>query len=107
MRSILFPALAACALGLGVSQPAAAWDDTHGSGTIYVHHHVYAAPRYRHVYHLHKPGPRHVHVVHYPGHYYGWRHRHRETYLVPSPAVNPNYFGPHRYWYWRGYSRTW
>lgn len=65
MRSLSVLAFAAALLGfsIGASQPAAAgWDDSHGYGTIYIHHHVYYPGRFRHVYHIHKPGPRHVHV---------------------------------------------
>jgi hypothetical protein len=93
-------AAAVAALGLGLSQPAAAggWDDSytrgryygHG-GTVYVHHHVFAPPRYRHVYHFHKPGPRHVHVVHYPGYAYGYR----------------GYFAPRAHYRWRWYGGWW
>ena len=101
MRARLLVAFAAAGLALGLSQPAAAggWDD--GScceGSVYVHHHVYAPVRYRHLYHVHRPGPRHVNVVHYPYaadccgrvYYRSW-----------------DYFAPPRYrWYWRGY-RHW
>lgn len=107
MRARLILAIAAGALGLGFGQPAAAggWDDSYAShccagGRVYVHHHIYQPPRYRHVYHVHKPGPRHVHVVHYPhdccgARYYGYGY--------------PGYFArPYFYrWQWRGARRHW
>lgn len=99
MRTRLVLAIAAAALGLGLSQPAAAggWDEGYypapyyrggccGS-RVYVHHHIYAPPAYRHVYHFHRPGPRHVHIVHYPGYPYGY-HR--------------GYFAPRYYYRWGG-----
>ena len=67
MRARLIMAIAAAGLGFGFSQPAAAggWDDSCCcAGTVYVHHHVYAPVRYRHIYHVHTPGPRHINVVH-------------------------------------------
>ena len=71
MRARLFLAIAAGALGLAFSQPAAAggWNDGYGccAGTVYVHHHVYAPVRYRHIYHRHVPGPRHINVVRLSG----------------------------------------
>ena len=45
MRARLIMAIAAAALGFGLSQPAAAggWDDGYCcAGTVYIHHHVYA-----------------------------------------------------------------
>ena len=63
MRARLIMAAAAAALGFGFSQPAAAGFDGCCEGTIYVHHHVYAPARYRHIYHVHTPGPRHINVV--------------------------------------------
>jgi hypothetical protein len=90
MRCKLFTALGAIALGLAFSQPAAAggWHDSYGTsygygtGNVYIHHHVYLPPRYRHVYHVHRPGTAHVHVVHAPragccgtwGHAHPYRH---------------------------------
>ena len=76
MRARLIMAAAVAGLGFGFSQPAAAggWDDSSCcAGTVYVHHHVYAPVRYRHVYHC-EP----VYA------YRSW-----------------DYFAP-RYWYWRG-----
>jgi hypothetical protein len=72
MRLSVIMAVTAAALGFGLSQPAAAggWDDSHccyGYGAkVYIHHHVYAPPRYVHVYHFHRPAVRHYHVVHFP-----------------------------------------
>jgi hypothetical protein len=87
--------MAMAGLVLGFSQPAAAggWDDSYCcAGTVYVHHHLYYPPRYRHVYHVHAPGPLHVNVVHYP-YAYG---------CCAAYADRPwGDFGPH-YWYWRG-----
>jgi hypothetical protein len=98
MRARLIMGLAAGVLGIGLSQPAAAggWDDSYGyccaGGRVYVHHHVYYPPRYRHIYYVHKPGPRHVHVVHdcCGPRYYGYGY--------------PGYFArPYFYrWPWRG-----
>lgn len=79
MRAMLSLAAAALAIGVATVQPAAAFDDSlpyyapYGS-RITVHHHVYLPPRYRHVYHFHRPGPGHVHVVH-GGYPWAWRHR--------------------------------
>jgi hypothetical protein len=97
MRARLIMAAAAAALGFGFSQPAAAggWDDSSCcEGTVYVHHHVYAPIRYRHVYHVHRAGPRHINVVDYPYNYgcCGPAYTHRSW----------NYFAPHYRWQWRG-----
>jgi hypothetical protein len=98
MRARLIMAAAVVALGFGFSQPAAAggWHDGDCcSGSVYVHHHVYYPPRFRHIYHVHTPGPLHVNVVHYPyafgccGSLYAYR--------------SWDYVAPPRYrWYWRG-----
>jgi hypothetical protein len=106
MRARLFLAIALGVLGLAFSEPAAAggWNDGYGccAGTVYVHHHVYAPVRYRHVYHRHVPGPRHINVVDYPGHgccgprYYAWSYGY------------PGYFAaPYYRWQWRGGRRHW
>ncbi len=72
----------AAAIMLAFSVPAMAgghdWDDDYGyhghrnwgwhyghDTHRYVHHHVYAAPRYVHVYHVYRPAPRFVHVIGY------------------------------------------
>jgi hypothetical protein len=91
MRSIIWMA-AACAVGLAVSQPAAAWDDTHGVGSVYVHHHYYLPPRYKHVRHFHST-TEHVHVVHFP---YRYRPYTRGSYF--APWHNPRAYGYR--WYW-------
>lgn len=115
--TILTLAATALGLGLGLTQPAVAgWDDTHGNGTVYVHHHVYAPYRYRHVYHHHRPGPRHVHVVHYRDDPYAWHYKSRGYYpyygsahWVPAPYMKHRwryrYYGPKYSYYpaW-GYS---
>jgi|GEM_PF-6356578 len=103
MRTRRLTAIAAAALGVGLGAPASAggWDDgyccghrhyghRHHGGTVYVHHHIYAPPRYRHIYHYHSPAPRHVHVVHYAPYAYG-----------------AGYFAPRRYhrWHWYGWYR--
>ena len=96
MRPMTIFVLAAAALGLGfvLAQPAAAvGDDTHGYGTVYVHHHAYAPYRYRHVYHYHRPGPRHVHVVHYRGDPYAWHYQPRGYY----PYYGSAHWVPSRY----------
>ena len=102
MRARLFLAAAAGALGFAFSQPAAAggivWDDGYCcAGTAYVHHHIYAPIRYRHVYHVHRPGPRHINVVHYPPGccgpaYYAY------GYGYPGYLAAPYYYR----WQWRG-----
>ena len=98
MRARLILAGAAAALGLGLSQPAAAggWDDSYccEGGRTYVHHHVYQRPHYRHIYHVHKPGPRHVHVVH-PGDCCGTRYY---GYGYPGYFAKPYFYR----WQWRG-----
>lgn len=101
MRARLIMAAVAAVAGFGFSQSAAAggWDDSHCcGGTVYVHHHVYHAPRYKHVYHIHRPGPRHVHVMHdvAPGCCV--------AYGVPPRG---SYFAPRYRWHWRGYGRNW
>lgn len=97
MRARLIMAIAAAGLGFGFSQPAAAggWDDSACcEGTVYVHHHVYAPARYRHVYHVHTPGPRHINVVDYPYNY---------GCCGPVYAYRSwDYFAPRYRWQWRG-----
>ena len=100
MRARLILAAAAAALGFGFSQPAAAggWDEGGCcAGTVYVHHHVYAPVRYRHIYHVHTPGPRHVNMVHpyaygpgccAPRYAFGYR--------------SWDFWAPRYRWYWRG-----
>jgi hypothetical protein len=115
MRLTLIPALAAALLGLSAIQPAQAggWDDSNPvptccapyapPGTVYVHHHVYAPVRYKHIYHLHRSGPRHVHVVHTPAApcYEPCGYRRRAYYWGGYFA--PGYRGyQHAYWGWRG-----
>jgi hypothetical protein len=95
MRRAIFMTVAAAAVGLGVSQPAAAWDDSHGVGSVYVHHHVYGPVRTKHVYHLHKAGPEHVHVVHFP---YTYRRHTAGGYF--KPWHDPRGYGYR--WYWWG-----
>ncbi|HZT48136.1 MAG TPA: hypothetical protein VFA64_09190 [Hyphomicrobiaceae bacterium] len=103
MRARVFLAAAAGALGLAFAQPAAAggWDDGYccEGGYVYVHHHVYYPPRYRHVYHAHVPGPRHINVVHYPVYDYGccgpWFRR--LGYGYPGYFAAPYYYR----WHWR------
>jgi len=97
MRARLIMAAAAAALGFGFSHPAAAGFDGCCEGTVYVHHHVYAPARYRHVYHVHTPGPRHINVVDpYAGGCCGPVYARRSW---------DDYFFPRYRWYWRG--RTW
>jgi hypothetical protein len=97
MRMRLTMAVAGLCLGLGLGvafdRPAMAggWGDGYCcAGTVYVHHHAYYPPRYRHIYHVHAPAPRHVNVVD-PGccapvySYRAWDH-----------------FGSRYYWPWRG-----
>ena len=96
MRLTATLALAAAALGLGVSQPAAAFDDTHGVGTVYIHHHVYYPPRYVHVYHHHRPAARHINVVHYAHDCCGYGH-----------GRGYGFFAPRRSYYWHGFRRHW
>ena len=98
MRARLVMAIAAAALGFGFgfSQPAAAggwYDGGCCAGTAYVHHHVYAPIRYRHIYHVHTPGPRHINVVHpYAG-----------GCCAPVYAYRSwDYWAPRYRWYWRG-----
>ena len=94
MRARLIMAIAAGGLGFCFSQPAAAWDDGYCcEGSVYVHHHVYAPIRYRHIYHVHTPGPRHINVVHpYAG-----------GCCAPVYAYRSwDYFAPRYRWYWRG-----
>ena len=101
MRARLLMATAAAALGFGFSQPAAAggWHDgACCQGTVYVHHHVYYPPRYRHIYHVHTPGPQHVNVVHYP-YAYG------PGCCAPVHAYRAWDYGPRYRWYWRGRHR--
>lgn len=90
------------AITLAISAPAFAggdhwgdhwgWDygyDTHR----YVHHHVYAQPRYVHVYHVYRPAPRFVHVI-------GYQHAGYSAYRF----ANPYRYG--HYWsapYYRAY----
>jgi len=93
MRSTGFLAIAAAAFGLSISQPATAWDDSYVSGTVYVHHHYYAPLRYKHLYHLHKPGPRHIHVVHGPC---GYRHRDAGGCFAPWGYRHAYYY--RRFW---------
>lgn len=122
MRPRLILALAAIALGVGLSQPAVAGgllhDDTHaygGEGDTYVHHHVQAPSRVRHVYHYHKAAPRHLHVVHGGGDPYAWRYKRRgyypyytSGYWVPAKEMKYRYrytyYGPkYRYYPAQGY----
>jgi len=96
MRARLVMEIAAAALGFGFSQPAAAggwYDGGCCEGTAYVHHHVYAPIRYRHIYHVHTPGPRHINVVHpYTG-----------GCCAPVYAYRSwDYWAPRYRWYWRG-----
>jgi hypothetical protein len=101
MRASLFLAAAAGAVSFGFSQPASAgWDGCCEGGSVYVHHHVYYPPRYRHVYYVHRPAPLHVNVVDGccagPGWYpYGYRYS--------------GYFAmPYYYrWQWRGRRGWW
>lgn len=85
MRALAVLAFAAAVLGFsfGASQPAAAWDDSHGYGTIYLHHHVYHPGRFRHVYHIYKPTRRYAAIrrrasygygasSYWPRHHYRW-----------------------------------
>jgi hypothetical protein len=107
MRILAPLAIAAAALGFAAgSQPAAAFDDSYpryypryyaGYGSsVYIHHHVYLPPRYRHVYHFHRPGPVHVHVVHGGGAPWGWRYSY-------GPRIRlGGYFAP-RYTYRRAH----
>ena|SRR3979490_2067622 len=96
MRARLIMAMAAAGLGFGFSQTAAAggWDDSYCcQGTVYVHHHVYYPPRYRHIYHVHTPGPLHVNVV----------HPYAAGCCAPVYTYRSwDYFAPRYHWYWRG-----
>ena len=67
MRLTTIMTLATAALGIGLSQPAAAggWDHGCCGGNVYIHHHVYYPPRFVHVYHHHRPAARHLNVIHY------------------------------------------
>ncbi|KAB2913018.1 MAG: hypothetical protein F9K29_17470 [Hyphomicrobiaceae bacterium] len=96
----VFLAIATGALGLTLSQPAAAWDDSHYRGSLYIHHHVYYPPRVKHVYHVHRPGARHVHVVHYAD-------RPHDYYYSARGYPVHGYFGPRYYYRWRGYGWNW
>jgi hypothetical protein len=95
MRLSVIMAVTAAALGFGLSQPAAAggWDDSHCcyggyGGKVYIHHHVYAPPRYVHVYQFHRPAARHYHVVNF------------------RPGCC-NYFAPRRAHRWHHFRRYW
>jgi hypothetical protein len=69
------------------------WGWHHGYDTRYVHHHVYTAPRYVHVYHVYRPAPRYVHVI-------GYEHHGYASYRY----ANPYHYG--HYWaapYYRAY----
>jgi hypothetical protein len=91
MRSRLIMAALAGGAALALSQPAAAFDDSHCcAGTVYVHHHIYKPARYKHVYHLHRPGPRHVHVYH-----------HADGCCAVPPRRN--YFAAGYRWQWRNW----
>jgi hypothetical protein len=92
MRTSTILASAAIALGLGLSSPAKAWDDSRGYGTVYVHHHIYYPVLYKHVYHIHRPGPYHVNVIQYPG----------ATFPLGVYGC-----APHDYWQWAGNRRDW
>ena len=68
MRVAMFVGVAAAMLGFGSGQPASAGELGPGccGDRVFIHHHVYAPPRYMHVYHYHRPiGARHLNVVHY------------------------------------------
>lgn len=41
------------------------WNDEYYGESRVVHHDVYAAPRYVHIYHVREPAPRYVHVIAY------------------------------------------
>jgi hypothetical protein len=117
MRPITILSLAAAVLGLGLatSEPAkAGGDDTYGYGTVYVHHHVYAPNRYKHLYHYHQGGPRHIHVVNggYDPHAWSYKTRgyypyYGSSYWVPAPYMKNRwryaYYGP-KYSYYPAWS---
>ena len=108
MRPTTILTLAAAVMGLALasSEPAkAGGDDSHGYGTVYVHHHVYAPYRTKHIRHYHRPGPRHVHVVHQGYDRHAWYYKTRgyypyygSAYWVPAPAMKHRwryaYYGP-------------
>jgi hypothetical protein len=72
MRWKLLLAAAIAVIGFNFSQPAEAGGDARCcGGVVYVHHHVYFPPVFRHVYHLHRPDAQHLHVIHYAGPPYG------------------------------------
>jgi hypothetical protein len=92
MRALAVLAFAATLLGFsfGATQPAAAWDDSHGYGTIYLHHHVYYPGRFRHVYHIYKPSRRYAHAI-----------RHRVGYGERTYAYTGSYWPRYHYrWDW-------
>jgi hypothetical protein len=92
MRPAMILASATIALVLGVTLPAQAWNDGRGYGTVYVHHHIYAPLRYKHVYHIHGLGPYHVNVIDLSGVSYA-----------------PGAYGSARrvYWHWAGDRGDW
>jgi hypothetical protein len=93
MRPSMILASATIALGLALTPPAKAWDGNQGVyGTVYVHHHIYYPVRYKHVYHIHRPGPYHVNVIHYPGERY---------------ALGAYGYAPQMYWRWASHRRDW
>ena len=90
MRSLTKLAIAAALLGFSFAQPAAAFDDSRAGygygccnygygGTVYIHHHIYLQPRYRHVYHYHTTGARHFHAVHGNSYPWAWRGYRRDA----------------------------
>jgi len=73
MRGKLMLAGALAAAGcLSVPARAGGWGEAPCCGpTVYVHHHVYFPPVFRHVIELHRPDASHVHVIHYADTPYG------------------------------------
>ena len=94
MRWKLVLAAAAVVASCGFALPAMAggWDRSPCcGGTVYVHHHVYYPPVYKHVYHLHRPDAGHIHIVEYGGPPY--RACCATAYLYPRSFTG--YFVPH------------
>lgn len=106
MRRILVLAMAVSALSLAIPRPAAALDDSHGVGSVYVDHTVYGpfrAKRVHRVRHHHrhrhhaKSGGEHIRVVSFPYRY----HRHTAGGYF-APWHDPRAYG--EAWYWKGSS---
>lgn len=94
-RNLLAGLAAAVTLAFAAPASAGGWDWRHDDrySDVVVHHHVYAPPRYVHVYHVYRPAPRYVHVI-------GYEHAGYAAYRF----AHPYHYG--HYWaapYYRSY----